>query len=109
MATKAIQQVEHFPATADEFFEMYLDSAVHSKATGPLAVLGRGVGGAFTAWNGALEGRNLMIVPGRVIVQAWRATHWPRTDHDSILILRFSDAAGASTWCTRTCPNTITR
>jgi activator of HSP90 ATPase len=92
MATKAIQQVEQFPATADELFEMYLDSALHSKATGALAVLSREVGGAFTAWDGALEGRNLMIVPGRVIVQAWRATHWPRTDHDSILILRFSDA-----------------
>jgi activator of HSP90 ATPase len=94
VATRTIQQSAEFPASAAELFEMYLDSARHSAATGAAAKLGRKVGAKFTAWGGALAGRNLMIVPGRVIVQAWRATHWPASDHDSILILRFSDAPG---------------
>jgi len=31
-----------------------------------------------------------MVIPGQMIVQAWRATHWTKTDPDSILIIRFS-------------------
>ncbi len=41
-----------------------------------------------------MSGRNLVIVPNRVIVQAWRAEHWPKSDPDSILILTFSKAPG---------------
>ena len=56
--------------------------------------MSRKPGGTFTAWNGQLRGRNLLIVPNRLIVQAWRATHWKNSDPDSILILRFSKAPG---------------
>jgi activator of HSP90 ATPase len=94
--TRPIQQSTRFAATPEELFEMYLDSALHSVATGAAAVLSREVGGPFTAWGGALAGRNLLIIPNRVIVQAWRATHWPASDHDSILILRFSGTPGGA-------------
>jgi activator of HSP90 ATPase len=37
----------------------------------------------------------LDVVPKRLIVQTWRASHWTVADLDSILILRFSpDPAG---------------
>ena len=39
-----------------------------------------------------LRGRNLLIVPGKMIVQAWRSNHWKKNDADSILILTFSRA-----------------
>ena len=58
--------------------------------------MSRKVGGAFTAWGGQLRGRNLMIVPNRLIVQAWRATHWKASDPDSILILEFSKVPGGA-------------
>lgn len=92
--TKAIQQSAHFAAPPEELFEMYLDSKKHCEATGGIARMSRKAGGKFTAWQGQLEGRNIWIVPRKLIVQTWRATHWPPSDPDSILILRFSEAPG---------------
>jgi activator of HSP90 ATPase len=92
--TKAIQQSVRFSANPEELFELYMDSKKHSAATGGAAVISRKPGGKFTAWNGQLSGSNLLIVPGEMIVQAWRAVSWKPSDPDSILILRFSKAPG---------------
>jgi len=73
---------------------MYLDSKKHSAATGGRARISRKVGGVFTAWEGQLKGKNLLVVPKKMIVQSWRATHWPASDPDSILVLQFSDGPG---------------
>jgi activator of HSP90 ATPase len=59
------------------------------------ARINRKVGGRFRAFDGMLEGKTLLIVPGRQIVQFWRATHWKKEDW-SILILTFSRAAGGA-------------
>ena len=69
---------------------MYIDSAKHSKATGAPAKLGRRAGAAFSAFGGSTKGKNLLVVPGKMIVQAWRATHWKKADPDSILVMTFS-------------------
>ncbi len=92
--TKVIQQSVRFAAPPEELFEIYLDSKKHSQATGAAARISRKAGGAFTAWDGQLRGRNLLIVPNQMIVQTWRATHWKASDPDSILILRFRQAPG---------------
>ena len=92
--TKPIQQSVRFAAPPEQLFEMYLDSKKHSDATGGVARLSRKAGGKFTAWGGHLEGLNLLIVPNKVIVQLWRSSHWPASDPDSVLILRFSKAPG---------------
>jgi len=92
--TKAIQQSVKFPAPPEKLFGMYLDSKRHSAATGGAAKLSCKPGGKFTAWHGALAGRNLLIVPNKMIVQAWRSRHWPASDPDSILVPRFSKAPG---------------
>src|SRR5262249_40111394 len=42
------------------------------------------VGGAFRAWGGHMSGFNLVLQPGRRIVQAWRANDW-WDDHYSIV------------------------
>jgi hypothetical protein len=68
--TKAIQQSVRFEASPKQLFEMYMDSRKHSEATGCKARIERRVGGKFSAWNGALSGRNLMIVPNKMLVQA---------------------------------------
>jgi uncharacterized protein YndB with AHSA1/START domain len=74
--TPTILQRVKFPAPPKVLFEMYLDSKKHSGATGAPAKLSRKVGGAWSAHGGAIGGKNLLIVPGQRIVQAWRATHW---------------------------------
>jgi activator of HSP90 ATPase len=94
MMTKAIQQSVKFKASPETLFGMYLDSKKHSAATGAPAKVSRKTGVKFTAWGNQLSGRNLLIVPNRMIVQAWRANHWKQSDPDSILVLRFSKVAG---------------
>ncbi len=94
MMTKTIQQSVRFPVSPKQLFETYLASKIHSAATGGTARLSRKSGGKFTAWNGQLSGRNLLIVPDRMIVQTWRSVNFKPSDPDSILILRFSKAPG---------------
>jgi activator of HSP90 ATPase len=93
--TPVIQQTVRFRTTPHALFELYLDSKKHSKSTGMTARINRKVGGRFRAFDGMLEGKTLLIVPGRQIVQFWRATHWKKEDW-SILILTFSRAAGGA-------------
>jgi len=93
--TPVIQQTVRFRTTPHGLFEMYLDSRKHSKSTGMTARISRKVGGHFRAFAGMLEGKNLLIVPDRQIVQLWRATHWKKEDW-SILILTFGKVAGGA-------------
>lgn len=94
--SKAIQQSVRFAATPEELFEMYVDSKKHSAATGGRAKISGKPGAVFTAWNGQLRGKNLMVVPGRLVMQAWRSAHWPASDPDSMLLLAFQEAPGGA-------------
>ena len=93
--TPIIQQSVRFRTTPQALFEMYLDSRKHSLSTGAKAQLSRKVGGRFRAFAGKLEGKNLHIVPGKQIVQLWRATRWKKEDA-SVLILNFTRVAGGA-------------
>ena len=91
--TEAIQQSVEFEASPKTLFETYMDSGRHSKATGSPAKLGRKAGASFTAFGGLLLGKNLLIIPGKMIVQSWRSKSWKKSDPDSVLILIFSKSA----------------
>ena len=93
--TPTIQQSVRFRTSADELFELYLDSSKHSRSTGASAKVSRRTGGKFTAFGGQLEGRLLFLVPGKQIVQFWRASHWKKEDW-SILVLNFSRVASGA-------------
>ena len=69
---------------------MYLSSRKHSAITGHKVTIGARPGAKFRAFNGALSGRTLQTVPGRLIVQAWRSTAFHKGDPDSTLVLRFT-------------------
>jgi activator of HSP90 ATPase len=88
--TPAIQQSVEFDAPVETLYDLYMDSKQHSLATGAPAKVSRKAGGAFTAFDGQLRGKNLLVVPGQMIVQTWRAEGWKKTDPDSILVIRFS-------------------
>jgi activator of HSP90 ATPase len=62
---------------------MIMDSKKHESLSGEKANISREVGGAFTAWGDHISGFNLVLQPGRKIVQAWRAQDW-WADHYSI-------------------------
>lgn len=92
--SKPIEQRVTLPASPEELFRTYLDSVKHSRVTGAPARVSRKVGGSFTAFGGALKGRNIAIVPNRMIVQTWRSTGWKKSEHDSVLVLTFHKAPG---------------
>jgi activator of HSP90 ATPase len=87
-----IHQKVTFSAPPLELFRIYLDSKMHGAAIDDKVTISRKVGGTFTAFGGMLRGRNLMIMPGHMIVQSWRAKSWKKKDPDSILILLFRKA-----------------
>ena len=74
---KTIRQTVTIKATPLNVYEALMDSPTHSKFTGSAARISPRVGGRFTAYDGYAEGRNLELIPGRKIVQAWRASDWP--------------------------------
>lgn len=87
-----VHQRVTFPVRPEVLFDIYLDSKKHGAAIADKVSISRRVGGMFTAFNGRLRGRNLVIVPNRMIVQLWRANSWKKSDADSILILLLSKA-----------------
>jgi len=72
--TDAIQQTVEFEASPKTLYSLYIDSAKHTKTTGAPAKVSAKVGGVFRAFAGALSGKNLLLVPGKMIVQSWRST-----------------------------------
>ncbi|MGB6597316.1 MAG: SRPBCC domain-containing protein [Candidatus Acidiferrum sp.] len=93
--TPTISQRVKFSASPEVLFEMYMDSKKHAASTGAPAKLSRKVGGAWKAHGGAIGGKNLHIIPGKQIVQAWRAGFWKK-DEISILIMTFEKARGGT-------------
>lgn len=89
--TRAIQQRVKFKASAARLFKLYMDSGQHTAATHAKALVSQEVGGRFSAFGGMITGKMLAIVPNHMIVQAWRAKHWKKTDLDSTLVLTFRE------------------
>lgn len=65
-----INQKVSFTASPAALFNIYLDSKKHGAAIDDTVTISRKVGGKFTAFGGMLRGRNLMIVPGHMVVQS---------------------------------------
>jgi uncharacterized protein YndB with AHSA1/START domain len=84
-----IRQSVVLPAPPGRLYEMYLDSREHAKIIDAHARIVPKPGGRFSAWGGEISGTILQLVPGRLIVQSWRASDWNKADPDSTLILSF--------------------
>ncbi len=88
--SKLVKQSVVLPAGARELYAMYLNPRTHAAITGHEVEIGARPGARFRAFNGALTGRILQTVPGRLIVQAWRSRAFHKGDVDSTLVLRFT-------------------
>ena len=95
MKTKTLQQTISFKASPQEVYDMLMDSKKHKSLSGEPARISKKVGGKFTAWGTHLSGINLVLKPGKKIVQAWRATGW-WPDHYSIAIFDIGKVPGGS-------------
>ena len=75
--TGPIREEIVFTAPPDRVYDALLDSTQFAEFTHMSAAIDRKTGGAFTCFNGMIEGRNVELVQDRRIVQAWRAASWP--------------------------------
>ena len=89
---RIVKQSIVLPASPKALYAMYLSPRAHGAITGGKIEIGARPGAKFKAFGGALTGRMLCAVPGRLIVQAWRSSAFHKRDHDSTLILRFLSA-----------------
>ena len=95
MRTKTLQQTVTFKASPHQVYNMLMNSKKHQSLSGEPAKISRKVGGKFTAWGSHISGINLVLKPGKKIVQAWRATGW-WPDHYSVAIYDIAKIPGGS-------------
>jgi activator of HSP90 ATPase len=89
--TKTIRQTVRLPATARQLYDVYINPGKHAAFTGGPVTISPKPRGRFRAFGGQISGVTLFTVPGQMIVQRWRSTHFRKADADSILILTFTD------------------
>jgi len=77
------------PASPGVVYAAWLDSDAHSAMTGAPALIVPAVGGAYSAWDGYIQGKTLELVPGRRIVQSWRTSEFADGDPDSTIVVEF--------------------
>ena len=94
---RTVEEWVSFEASAAELFAIYTDSEQHSAALGCDVLASELPGATFSAFDGQVRGRNLLVEPGARIVQSWRGSVWAEDDPDSIVVLAFEDtpAGGA--------------
>lgn len=85
--TKNIKQVVTFAATPHEIYSMLMDSKKHATFTGETARIGKRVGSTIAAYGGWIEGKNLKLIPDRLIVQSWRGADWPKGHWSKVMFL----------------------
>jgi len=79
------------PASPQAVYEAWLDSRAHGQFTGGLAEIEPTPGGAFTAWDGYIQGVTLELEPYVRILQAWRTTDFPTGALDSSVEVRLEE------------------
>jgi activator of HSP90 ATPase len=77
--TPVIEQTVSFNATPAILYQLFMNSAKHTAATGMLG--------------GMILGKNLVLIPNRMIAQTWRSSEWKKKDPDSILVVTFEKSA----------------
>ena len=93
---ETIEQVEHFSAPPEVIYRAWIDAAQHAAFTGSPATSDAQPGGAFTAWDGYIQGKHVDLVENEKIVQTWRATDFPSAYPDSRLELTLTPESGGT-------------
>jgi len=86
------QEIE-IKATAQRVYDALLDAKQFAAFTGLPAEVSRDAGGAFSLFGGLIVGRNVELIPNKLIVQAWRPAHWNLGQY-SIVRIELKEQAG---------------
>jgi activator of HSP90 ATPase len=72
-----IRQEITYTASPDRIYEVLTTAALFSQMSGGApAEIDATDGGAFSVFGGMIQGRTIECVPGKRLVQAWRAKNW---------------------------------
>lgn len=76
------------PVSPERVYRAWLDGYEHSRFTGSPAKIDARAGGEFTAFDGYITGKTLVMTPYNRIVQTWRTTDLPAGSPDMGIELR---------------------
>ena len=86
--TRTIRQRVAIPAPPTKVYEALVNAKKHAAFTPAEASGAARVGARFTAWDGYISGKHLILEKGRRIVQEWATTQWPKGCSPSRLEIR---------------------
>ena len=92
MAAVIHQEIE-LNAAPEKVYSALMDADEHSAFTGESAEINADAGGTFSCYGGQIGGRNIELVAGRRIVQAWRVGSWDEGVY-SLVRIELEDAGG---------------
>jgi activator of HSP90 ATPase len=75
-ARTSIHQEIDLKAPPGRIFEILMDEKQFAAVTGMPAEIDPKAGGAFKTFGAQIEGRNVELIPGQRVVQAWRPAAW---------------------------------
>jgi len=93
---KDIKQQVTFHASPKAVYDALMDGKQHAAFTGDGARISKKVGGRFQCYGTYIEGVNVELIAGERIVQAWRASDWPKGCY-SIATFALRPAKGGKT------------
>lgn len=90
----SIHQEVTIKGTPDQVYGILTSGRDFANMTGGRAAeISGDVGGDVSLFGGDIVGRNIELVPGKRVVQAWRSTQWP-DGHYSIIRFELSADGG---------------
>lgn len=81
--SEKIQVTVILPVGAERLYNAWLSGEEHAAFTGSPAEIFPSVGGEFSAWDGYIQGKTLLLEPFQRIVQSWRTSDFPSNAPDS--------------------------
>jgi len=99
--TGGIAQTVTLSGSPARVYRVLMTTKGHRGFTGAPAEVSGKVGGMVSAWGDFILAVNLALTPGKLIVQAWRASDWP-TEAWSIATFGPAAARGGQTKLTFT-------
>ncbi len=96
MKKEALRVSTTIPVAPTTLYFAWLNSEQHTAMTGGAAKIEPSVGSKFTAWDGYITGKLVVLDLGRRIIMSWRTTDFPRDAADSRVEVHF-EALGGNT------------
>lgn len=90
-----IKQTVLFSVAPDVLYDVLMDEKKHGDFTNAKAKIDPKVGGKFSVWDGYAAGENVELIPGKKIVQTWRASDWPEEAISKVTFI-FNSSKGGS-------------